>query len=310
MRGRIARNRIWKLIESQHGVISRRQLLALGISMKTVDRRIATGRLHVVWRGVYAVGRPRLSRSGWWSAAVLACGEGAVLSHTSAAELWGIRKPNIVNEEEVDRPATIHVSVPADRTRRLAGIVAHRRIAIGLRDRTRSNGIPITSPARTLIDLAIVLQPSQLEAAVNAADKLDLIDPDALRDEVDKHQGMDGVAGLRRILDRRTFSLTESELERRFVPLARRAGLPLPMTQQRVNGFRVDFFWPDLKLVVETDGLRYHRTPSQQSKDRIRDQAHVAAGFVVLRFTHAQVVFNPDQVIKTLREVARTVSVD
>jgi very-short-patch-repair endonuclease len=106
------------------------------------------------------------------------------------------------------------------------------------------------------------------------------------------------------ILDRRTFALTDSELERRFLRLVRRAGLPVPKTQQRVAGFRVDFFWPELRLVVETDGLLYHRTATQQSRDRVRDQALVAADFVVLRFTHAQVTYEPDHVVATLRAVA------
>jgi very-short-patch-repair endonuclease len=112
------------------------------------------------------------------------------------------------------------------------------------------------------------------------------------------------VTTLRKMLDRRTFRLTDSELERRFLRLVDRAGLPRPLTQQRVNGFRVDFYWPELGLVIETDGLRYHRTPAQQSRDRIRDQTHAAAGFTVLRFTHAQVRFEADRVVRTLQLVA------
>jgi very-short-patch-repair endonuclease len=105
-------------------------------------------------------------------------------------------------------------------------------------------------------------------------------------------------------MDRRTFTLTDSELERRFLQLVRKAGLPQPLTQQRVNGYLVDFYWPELKLVVETDGLRYHRTATQQSRDRERDQAHVAAGLIALRFTHAQVRYDPARVVETLRAVA------
>jgi very-short-patch-repair endonuclease len=154
-----------------------------------------------------------------------------------------------------------------------------------------------------LIDLATVLKRGQLEKAISAADKLQLIDPEHLRREVEAHRGTAGVPTLRDMLDRHTFSLTDSELERRLLRLVRRAGLPLPLTQRRVNGYRVDFYWPELKLIVETDGLRYHRTPAQQSKDRIRDQVHVAAGFMVLRFTHAQVRYEPDHVLSTLRAV-------
>jgi very-short-patch-repair endonuclease len=112
-----------------------------------------------------------------------------------------------------------------------------------------------------------------------------------------------GLAKLRQTLDRRTFTLTDSELERLFLPLARRAGLPPPQTQARVNGFRVDFYWPELGLVVETDGLRYHRTPTQQAKDRVRDQKHIAAGLIPLRFTHAQIRVEKAHVHATLGAV-------
>jgi very-short-patch-repair endonuclease len=106
------------------------------------------------------------------------------------------------------------------------------------------------------------------------------------------------------ILDRNTFVITDTKLERRFLPIARRAGLPRPQTQRHVNGFRVDFYWPELGLVVETDGLRYHRTAVQQSRDRVRDQAHMAAGLTCVRFTHAQVRFQPGRVEATLSAVA------
>ena len=145
---------------------------------------------------------------------------------------------------------------------------------------------------------------------MNAADKLGLVDPEQLRREVDHRRGTDGVKALRRLLDRQTFSLTDSELERSFLKLIRRAGLPVPKTQQRIEGFRVDFLWPELRLVVETDGLRYHRTAAQQAKDRLRDQALVAAGLTVLRFTHAQVVFEPSRVVETLRAVVKSISKD
>ena len=105
---------------------------------------------------------------------------------------------------------------------------------------------------------------------------------------------------MRELLSERTFRLTDSELERRFLGLVREAGLPMPLTRQRLNGFRVDFVWPDLGLVVETDGLRYHRTAAQQARDRQRDQAHPAAGLTPLRFTHAQVRFEAGYVRFTL----------
>jgi very-short-patch-repair endonuclease len=204
------------------------------------------------------------------------------------------------NEEEQDRPSVIDISVPADKSHRRRGIRVHRRRDLREADRTHRERIPVTTPARTLLDLASLLHPRRLEAAVNHADKLGLADPEALRAELDDHRRATGLPALRRVLDRHTFALTDSELERRFLRLVRQAGLPQPKTQQRVNGFRVDFLWPELRLVVETDGLRYHRTPGQQAKDRLRDQVLVAAGFIVLRFTHAQVRYEPEHVVSTL----------
>jgi very-short-patch-repair endonuclease len=200
------------------------------------------------------------------------------------------------------------VSVPAPRDPRPSGIRVHQRIVLGGEDVGTHRGIPVTSPFRTVLDLAIHLPELQLEAAVNEADKLDLIDPETLRAGIERTPHQPGVGKLRELLDRRTFTLTDTELERRFLRIARRTGLPPPLTQQWVNSFRVDFYWPDLGLVVETDGLRYHRTPAQQARDRLRDQAHTAAGLTPLRFTRAQVSFDEGYVGATLVRVARRLS--
>jgi very-short-patch-repair endonuclease len=229
--------------------------------------------------------------------AVLSSDPRAALSHGSAAALWGVR---------AEQPGRIEVSTPAASRRRQGNITAHRR-SLPDGDLTIRDGIPVTCVARTLIDIACSLSLGELERAVNEADRLDLIDPEALRMALDAHRGQRGVARLRELLDRRTFRLTDSELERWFLPQVRRAGLPLPVTQQRLNGFKVDFLWLDLRLVVETDGLRYHRTPAQQARDRIRDQAHLAAGFIPLRFTHWQVRHERQYVRTTLLAVVRRI---
>jgi very-short-patch-repair endonuclease len=230
-------------------------------------------------------------------AAVLACGPDCVLSHDSAAALWGIR-PARVDE--------IEVSVPDSVARSRAGIVCHRRAAFGKLDVTRRDGIPVTSPVCMLVDIAPRLERGQLEAAINEADRLDLISPHGLRSALDHLPRRPGLGVLRRTLDRRTFRLTDSALERRFLVLVRRARLPLPETGRYVSGFKVDFYWPGLGLVVETDGLRYHRTPAEQARDRLRDQAHAAAaGLTALRFTHSQVRYEPRYVQATLAAVAR-----
>jgi very-short-patch-repair endonuclease len=285
----------WALVRAQYWVIARRQLLHLGFTPAAIRHRIAIGRLHPIHEGVYAVGRRDLADEGRFMAAVLRCGRSSFLSHRSATALWGI---------EDAHGGPIHISGPPSLAARPNGIAVHRRTGLREHDIVRHKGIPVTSPALTIVDLAAHASSTRLEAAINAADKLDRIDPDSLRRAVDALPRRPGRAQVRKLLDRRTFVLTDSELERNFLPSARRAGLPPPLTQQRLNGFRVDFLWPDLGLVVETDGLRYHRTPSEQAKDRLRDQAHTAAGLTPLRFTHAQIHYERERVESTLRAVA------
>jgi len=285
------------LARRQHGVVAGWQLREAGLSRRGIEHRIAKGRLYRIAVGVYAVGRPEVTSRGHWMGAVLSSGPRAVLSHGSAAALWGIR---------AQRPGRIEVSTPAVFRRRRGDIAAHRR-TLPDGDLTIRDGIPVTCVARTLVDIACSLSRGELERAVNEADRLDLIDPEALRTALDDYRGQRGVARLRKLLDRRTFRLTRSELERLFLPVACRAGLPVPLTKQMVNGFEVDFYWPDLGLVVETDGLRYHRTPAQQARDRIRDQAHLAAGLIPLRFTHWQVRYERDYVRTNLLAVVRRI---
>ncbi|HKZ14774.1 MAG TPA: DUF559 domain-containing protein [Solirubrobacterales bacterium] len=167
----------------------------------------------------------------------------------------------------------------------------------------RRRGIPVTNPVQTLIDLSTELKPLRLERAVNEADKLDLVDPEALRAALDAHRGELGVKKLATLLDRHTFRLSDSDLEVLFRPLAMAAGLPVPLTKHRVLDYETDFLFPDHDLIVETDGLRYHRTPSQQARAAKRDQTHTAAGFRVLRFTHWQIAHAADEVTDVLRRV-------
>jgi very-short-patch-repair endonuclease len=225
--------------------------------------------------------------------AVLACGDTATLSHGTAAELWGIGGTG-----ERD----IHVSTLRSAGRHRPGIRIHRRRHI---EATEHRNIPVTTPTATLVDIAQHLTRDQLEHAIGEADKRKLVDPLTLRAALDALPPQPGRAKLRRTLDSRTFRLTDSALERAFLRLVRQAGLPAPLTGQAVTGYRVDFFWPDLGLVVETDGLTYHRTPAQQARDRLRDQRHTAAGLTPLRFTHEQVRYRPAHVIETLIAVAR-----
>src|SRR4051812_11746224 len=172
MAGSIDHSTVWGLARRQHGVVARSQLTALGFTRKALEHRISRGRLHVVHRGVYAAGRPELTQHGRWMAAVLACGPGAALSHHSAGQLWGILP---------HRPGPIHVSVSAARRPKRTRIVTHRRASL---ETTHRLGIPLTRPTATLTDLATQLRRDALEAAINEADKLDVIDPERLRQTI------------------------------------------------------------------------------------------------------------------------------
>jgi very-short-patch-repair endonuclease len=269
--------------------------LALGLNSDWILHRIEVGRLHPVFRGVYTVGRPHVGQYGMWKAATLACGDAAFLSHDSAATLWGIRG---------NRGAAIDVVVPIERIPRHPGIRAHRRAILAAAHVTTRYGIPVTTPTGTLIDLAARHPRNEVEAALNEADIRGLIDLEKLRDALDQAPPRPGVARLRSTIDRRTFTFTRSQLERQFLPIARRAGLPKPLTRVYVNGYEADFYWPELGLVVETDGGTFHRTPAQQAADRRRDQTHTAAGLTPLRFTHGQIRYEPSYVEETVRTVA------
>ncbi len=292
---------VWRLAGRQHGVVTRPQLLSLGMEVRSIEHRLANGRLHPLMRGVYAVGRPSVGKRGWWMAAVLACGPEALLSHHSAAALWGIRRPRTA----AGRRRDVHVVVPRETPKLRPGIRAHRRRGHAAPGRREVDGIPVTHPVATLIDLAAILPDGQLEAAVNEADHLRLVDPERLRNEIDALPRWLGSDRLRRLLDKPTIALTTTELERLFLPLALKAGLPAPLTQAWLDGYRVDFYWPDLGIVVETDSLRYHRTPFKQASDKRRDNAHASSGLAPLRFTHGQICREPTYVRATLVRAAR-----
>lgn len=289
----------WALARRQHGVVARAQLLEIGFTPSAIRHRLRVGRLHVLHRGVYAIGRPEIDQLGRWMAAVLSCGPEALLGHRSAAELWGLGAFPV---------GPIEIVVPAGLARRCPGVRVHRRAGLDPSHRRVRERIPITDIVTTLIDLAMDLDEEEVEAAINAADRRGLIDPGRLRSAVAERPPRPGSARLGGILDRHGFAPTESYLERHFLSLIRRGGLPTPETQAKVNGFRVDFYWPELGLVVETDGLKYHRTAIQQARDLRRDQAHSAAGLETLRFSAAQVRDTPDEVLLTLVAVVARLS--
>jgi very-short-patch-repair endonuclease len=292
---RAARSRAtWRLAQAQNGVLTRADLLKLGFSEDGIKHRVGSGRLHPIAAGVYAVGRPELSTHGRWMGAVLACGSAAVLSHRSAGDLWGIG---------YEEPGRIDVTIRRRSTLERTGIKVRSRPKLPERSVVSRFGIPVTHPVQTLIDLATELKPMRLERAVNQADVHDLVDPETLRRSIDGYVGMPGVKTLRTMLDRHTFRLSDSDLEILFRPLARAAAFPPPLSKRWVLGYEVDFFFTDYGLIVETDGLRYHRTPAQQARMVKRDQKHTAAGYRVLRFTHWQIAHAPTEVTQVLRAI-------
>src|SRR4051812_3645727 len=222
---------IWiaRLAARQHGVISAGQLIAAGLTYEAIRRRARAGRLHRVFRGVYAVGHRNLTFQGWWMAAVLACGEGAVLSHLSAAMHWGLLKA---------RMRSVDVTVPTTSGRQSRkGIRVHRSTRLTPRAVTIRRGIPTTTPARTILDLRRVVDRATLEAAIARAEI--------------EHLHIDDLPGL-------LHEPTRSELERRFLRLCKRHGLSKPEVNVRIGPYEVDFLWRGDKGVVGNDGYGAH----------------------------------------------------
>lgn len=285
-----------ELASAQHGVISRAQLLDLGMSPAAISRRASAGRLHRCHTGVYAVGHPLLTQHGRWAAAVLACGHGSVLSHRSAAALWDLCP---------DNRSIVDVTSRAGRGRTRHGIRAHwAQLDRSETDLVRS--VPCTSVARTLLDLAADVDRRSIERAVERAEVLRILDWFELRRLVARAGPRRGVANLRTVIgSTESPSLLRSELERRFLHLCERAGLPSPQVNSsialRQSVLEVDFLWADARLVAETDGHASHGTRFAFERDRQRDQCLSVAGYRVVRFTWSQVVDEPDRVAATLR---------
>lgn len=284
------------LAARQHGVVARRQLLAMGLTARMVERRAAGRQLVRIHHGVYAVGHARLRREGWWMAAVLAAGPGALLSHRDAAALHGLRPPG-------DR-ARVEVTT----TRRAAStpqVRVHATTILDARDRAIVAGIPTTSLARTLVDLAAVGTRRELRKALEEAERRRL-DVAGVEEALGRTRGRRGRGHeqMRRALAELAAigaPVTRSELEERFVRLAQAAGLPRPQTNYGVEGMEVDACWPRERVAVELDGWADHGTRHAFQRDRERGNALEAAGWRLLRFTWADVTRRPDE---TARRVA------
>lgn len=276
--------------ERQWGLVTYAQLRALGYSGQAIQRAERRGRLHRWHTGVYAVGHKALRREAYWLAAVLACGETAVLSHRSAAALWALRPSS---------RARVDVSVRV-RRRPPRAIDVHHMRRLASREVTVRDGIPVTSVSRTLADLAGVLGRRDLERTLERAEALRVLDVPSLLASVARRPGAPAV---RAIVVAWQPTLTRSEFEVRMLRLVRRAGLPEPLVNARVGDLEIDLLWPHHGLAAEADSLQFHLTRAAMERDRTRDAVLAPLGFRVLRFTDRQVSQRPHEVIAALRAV-------
>jgi very-short-patch-repair endonuclease len=282
----------------QRGVVSHEQLLGAEVSEDQVTRWISAGRLHRVHEGIYAVGHRDLPRGGHFVAAVLAGGDEAALSHRSAAAHLGLLSWS---------PSEVDVMVPRGGERDRAGIRFHRPKIYDSEDRWVHDRIPCTTVARTLVDLGAVLRLPQLERAVEQAELLRILDVKAVADVLARISRPRGVRNLRCCLgaERLDASLTQSNLERRFLRLCLNAGLTRPTLQQPIElapgrWHKVDFAWPDIRLAIEVDGGAVHGTRAAARRDRRLDREIRAGGWRVERFMEDDVVDTPDLVLAAL----------
>jgi hypothetical protein len=288
------------LAERQHGVVALRQLVELGLSARAVSHRAARGRLHRIHRGVYAVGHSKLTGYGHWMAAVLACGPNAVLSHRSAAGLWGLRPDNRRRSD---------ISLPSPSARAKAAIEVHRSLTLTGNDVTSTDGIPCTTVARTLVDLGDVVNRRAVERAVEQAEVLRLFDLREVERAIERAGPRRGTGILVSVLgDLHGPTLTETDLEEAFLALCREAALPAPevnvwMTLPDGTPARIDFLWRVERLAVETDGGPFHRTRQSRERDARRDQLLRLMAFEPVRFTGRQVAREPGWVKRCLSEL-------
>ena len=298
MRDREATRMIRELAECQHGVIARRQLLALGLGERLNQPRVEAGLLIPVFQGVFAVGHQRLSQKRRWMAAVLASGPRAVLSHGSAMGLWGLR--GSWGSVEVLRRAG------GPRQRR-DGIKVHQTRQLPLDHITTECGIPVTTIERAMLDMSDCLHEKELERALVAADRSGGINWPRLQRMVSGWRGKRGIGRLRRVameVDPRAVD-TRSSLEVDFLALCREFAVPLPQVNVLVNGKLVDFLWSAERVIVETDGYAYHRDRPAFENDHERTVALTAVGYEVHRATYRMLTWNPGPFMNLVRRSLR-----
>jgi predicted transcriptional regulator of viral defense system len=288
--------RIAELAERQHGVVARRQLVANGVGQGAIEWRLRSGRLHRLHAGVYAVGHKVVSRDGRWMAAVLFCGPGAILSHRSAAALWGIR---------ADSSRAIEVTTTS-KSRSRGGIERHFAI-LPADEMTSVQSVSVTTVTRTLLDLAAVLPATAVERALRESERLRLDDTLSLDAMLARYPRRRGAPAIRECLRRlrEAPGATREELEARFLSFLDHAGLPRPHLNAWLTfgprRYQVDCLWPVQRVVVELDGYSTHGTRGAFEDDRDRDRRMTVAGYRCSRVTWRQLYEIPEEIAAELR---------
>jgi very-short-patch-repair endonuclease len=286
--------RVAETASRQRGVIAAVQLREAGLSPSAIGHRVRTGRLHPFVAGAYLVGHAEPAPLAAETAALLMCGPSAMLSHTTAAAIWGI----------TDREPAVHVTVTRDGSSARRGVRIHRVRAIAAADVRRRERLTVTAPARTLVDLASVLDAERLDTALERARAARLVRPDDVLAALERCPFRRGATTLRRLLEQRP-TITRSRAERLLADLVRRGGLPRPQTNAVVRGFEVDVLWPAERVVVEFDGFGFHADRHAFEQDRRRDAELQASGYRVLRVTWRRLLDEPEAVLVT---ITRTLS--
>lgn len=282
-----------RIAELQKGFVHREQLLAAGIGRGAITHRIRKRRLHVYHRDVYLVGRPRPEPLGLAMAAVLHFRGDAVVSHRTAAEMWGMLDPT-------PAPRAPTLTVVGRDARPRGGLDLHRVTRLAPGELRRRHALPVTSPARVLVELAGVVTDLELENALAECRSQRLATDDQVRQAIARARWQRGIATLRELLAVGSPALTRSEGERRLLELIRASGLPAPIANAHVCGCMVDLVWPRPRLIVEFDGWTTHRDRAAFERDRLRDQRLTAAGYRVIRITWRQLDREPYAVIARL----------
>jgi very-short-patch-repair endonuclease len=292
---RVRESELLDLAGRQHAVVTRRQLMDAGLSPATINRWLRTGRLRKLHRGVYLLG-PLTTPLTRVIAAVLACGPEAWGSHETAAGvlvLLPLPLPPV--------PVDVAMDVRFDRGH-MSGIRPHRIAGLRPEDTTVVHGVPVTSVARTILDLAGVVRPRRLEQALAQAERRHRLHRDELRSMLDRCPGVRGSRTLRALLESSGAALTRSEAEERFLDLVRKGRLPQPATNVRVGGVEVDFFWPAERLAVEVDGFAFHGSRTAFEADRQRDLRLATRGVRVLRVTWNRLVHDREALLVELAQ--------